>query len=86
MFHSRHLLDCSLVLLVVAAFAAGPAVHEPFARLFSHGRITGGEIADVGSTIAPAICTVASIVTATGAWDAYRAERPRYRSLHDGVA
>jgi len=84
-FHSRHLLACSLVLFVGAAFAAGPAVHEPFARLFSHGRITGGEIADIGSTIATAICTVAAVVTAMGAWDACREERHWYRSLHDGA-
>lgn len=83
-FHSRHLLACSLVLFAGAAFAAGLAVHEPFAQVLSHGRITGGEIADVGSMIAVAICTVGAVVTSVGAWDAFRDERHWYRSLHNG--
>jgi hypothetical protein len=56
---------------------------RPSARLFSDGCITGGEIADVGSTIATAICTAAAVVTATGAC---REERHWYRSLQDGAA
>jgi hypothetical protein len=85
-FHSRHLFACSLVLFAGAAFAVGPAVHEPFARLFSHGRITGGEIADIGSTVAAAICTVGAVVTAMGAWDAFGDERHWQRSVHNGAA
>jgi hypothetical protein len=83
-FLSRHLLACSLVLFTGATFAAGPAVHEPFDRLLSHGRITGGEIADVGSMIAVTICTVGAVVTSMGAWDAFHDERHWYRSLHSG--
>ena len=53
------------------------SVHEPFDRLLSHGRITGGEVGDIGSIIAVAICTVGAIVTSLGAWDAL----PRRTSL-----
>ena len=81
-FLSRHLVACSLVLFTGAAFAAGPAVHEPFDRLLAHGQITGGEIADVGSMIAVTICTVGAVVTSMGTWDAIHNERHWYRSLH----
>ena len=83
-FHSRHLLACSLVLFTGAAFAAAPAVRDPFDRLLSHGRITGGEIADAGSMIAVTICTVGAVVTSMGAWDAFHDERHWHRALHSG--
>jgi hypothetical protein len=83
-FRSGHLLACSVVLFAGSAFAASSVVHEPFARLLSYGQITGEEIADVGTMVAVAICTVGAVVTAVGAWDCFQDERHWHRSLHNG--
>lgn len=83
-FRSRHLLACSFVLFAAAVFAAVLAISDPFARVLSHGRITAEEVADVGSLVAFAICSVTAVVTAIGSWDAFHDERHWYRSLHRG--
>ena len=81
-FRSRHLLACSALLAggataVVIAFV----IHEPFDQLFAHGGFTSEEVADLGSASAMIICTVGSVVAATGAWDVFHDERHWYRSF-----
>jgi len=81
-FRSRHLVTCTAVLAVAAVFAVLPvATTRPFGQLFSHGRITGEELADVGSLAGVVVCAVAAITAAVGAWDASHDERHWHRSL-----
>lgn len=82
-FRCRHLFTTATLLLVVAvAAAAGLVVHDPFDKLFSHGRITGEDIVDVSILIAALICMFGAGVAFTGAWDRLHAERHWHRSLH----
>jgi hypothetical protein len=80
-FRSRHLLACAVLLASTAAIVAASVVHGPFDRVFAHGRITGADLADLGSVVTSFVCTVAAVVAASGAWDALRDERHWYRSL-----
>lgn len=85
-FRARHLLGCSILLVATATVAVAPLLlHEPFARFFAYGRITGGEIADLGSIAGLMVCLVAAAVTAIGAWDARHDERHWYRALRSDL-
>ncbi len=57
-------------------------VHDPFDKLFAHGRITGEDIVDVGMVTAALSCLVGAGVALAGAWDRMHAERHWHRSLH----
>jgi hypothetical protein len=82
-FRSRHLLLCAVLLLAVTVVAVGAVmVHDPFDKLFAHGRITGEDIADVGIVFAAVVCGVGAGVALTGAWDTLHEERHWYRSMH----
>jgi hypothetical protein len=82
-FRSRHLLLCAVLLLAVTAIGAGTViVHDPFDKLFAHGRITGEDITDVGIVLAAVVCGVGAGVALTGAWDTLHEERHWYRSVH----
>ncbi len=84
-FRSRHLLTCGGILFAAGAAAALPvATSRPFHSVVAHGRITGEEVADVGSLTGTVVCAVGAIVTAMGAWDAFHDERHWHRSLHIG--
>jgi hypothetical protein len=80
-FRSRHLLVCASLLASAAAIVATSVVHGPFDRVLAHGRITGADLADLGSVVTVFVCTVAAVVAASGAWDALRDERHWHRSL-----
>jgi uncharacterized membrane protein YidH (DUF202 family) len=82
-FRSRHLFTSGTLLFVVAAAGTvAMVVHDPFDKLFAHGRITGEDIVDVGIMFAAVICMVGAGVAFTGAWDRLHAERHWHRSLH----
>ena len=82
-FRSRHLFTTGALLLAVgAAIAASMVVHDPFDKLFAHGRITGEDLVDVGLVAAALICLFGAGVAFTGAWDRLHAERHWHRSLH----
>ena len=57
-------------------------VHDPFDKLFAHGRITAEDIVDVGIVIAAFVCWVGAGVAITGAWDTLHAERNWHRTMH----
>ncbi len=85
-FRSRHLFTSGALLFVVAVTGiVAMVVHDPFDKLFAHGRITGEDIVDVGIMFAAVICMVGAGVAFTGAWDRLHAERHWHRSLlfHD---
>jgi hypothetical protein len=82
-FRARHLAFCAALLLGIGAVtAAVMVVHDPFDKLFAHGRITAEDIVDVSVVIAALVCWVGSGVAITGAWDASRAERNWHHTLH----
>ena len=82
-FRSRHLFASGALLSVIAAtIAASMVVHDPFGKLFAHGRITGEDIVDVGIVAAALICMFGAGVAFTGAWDRLHVERHWHRSLH----
>jgi len=82
-FRCRHLFAAGALLLVAGAtIAASMVVHDPFDKLFAHGRITGEDIVDVGIVAAALICMVGAGVAFTGAWDRLHVERHWHRSLH----
>lgn len=82
-FRARHLAFCAALLLGIGALtAAVMVVHDPFDKLFAHGRITAEDIVDVGVVIAALVCWVGAGVAITGAWDASHAERNWHRTLH----
>ena len=82
-FRSRHLFTSGALLFVIASAATfAMVVHDPFDKLFAHGRITGEDIVDVGIMFAAVICMVGAGVAFTGAWDRLHAERHWHRSLH----
>ena len=82
-FRSRHLFFCAVLLLAVTVTAVGTVLaHDPFDKLFAHGRITGEDIADVGIVFAAVVCGVGAGVALTGAWDTRHEERHWYRSMH----
>jgi hypothetical protein len=83
-FRSRHLLACAALLGSAAVVACSPILHGPFGRVLAHGRITGEDIADLGSVLAAFVCTVGAVVAAGGAWEALRDERHWYRAIHRG--
>ncbi len=82
-FRSRHLFTSGSLLSAVAATTTGwLVVHDPFDKLFAHGRITGEDIVDVGIAVAAFTCMVGAGVAFTGAWDRLHAERHWHRTLH----
>jgi hypothetical protein len=82
-FRSRHLFTSGALLFAIGTAAAvSMVVHDPFEKLFAHGRITGEDIVDVGIVIAALTCLVGAGVAFTGAWDRLHAERHWHRSLH----
>jgi hypothetical protein len=82
-FRCRHLFATGALLLAVGgAIIASMVVHDPFDKLFAHGRITGEDIVDVGLVAAGLICMFGAGVAFTGAWDRLHAERHWHRSLH----
>jgi len=84
-FRSRHLLACGGMLFAAGALVALPiATGRPFRSVFAHGRITGGEVADIGSMSGTVLCAVGAIVAAVGAWDSFQDERHWHRSLGIG--
>lgn len=84
-FRARHLLGCGAILFGAAAVAVLPvAIGPPFGSLFAHGRITGEEVADLGSMSGAVLCAVGAVVAAIGAWDSFQDERHWHRSLGIG--
>ena len=82
-FRARHLAVCAALLLGIGALTAAVMVlHDPFDKLFAHGRITAEDLVDVGVVIAALVCWVGSGVAITGAWDALHAERNWHHTLH----
>jgi hypothetical protein len=82
-FRARHLAVCAALLFGIGAVtAAVMVVHDPFDKLFAHGRITAEDIIDVGVVIAALVCWVGAGVAITGAWDSSHAERNWHRTLH----
>ena len=82
-FRCRHLFATGALLFVIAATTlASMVAHDPFGKLFAHGRITGEDIVDVGIVAAALICMFGAGVAFTGAWDRLHAERHWHRSLH----
>ena len=82
-FRARHLAVCATLLVVIGALAAtAMVVHDPFDKLFAHGRITAEDIVDASVVIAALVCWVGAGVAITGAWDASRAERNWHHTLH----
>lgn len=82
-FRSRHLFTCAVLLLVPAsATTAALVLGAPLEQLLSHGRITGGDIADVATGFAAVICAVGALTALVGSWDARHAERHWHHSLH----
>ena len=82
-FRARHLAVCAALLLGIGAVTAVVMiVHDPFDKLFAHGRITAEDIVDVGVVIAGLVCWVGAGVAITGAWDASHTERNWHRTLH----
>jgi hypothetical protein len=82
-FRARHLAVCAALLLGIGALtAAMMVVHDPFDKLFAHGRITAEDIVDAGIVTAALVCWIGAGVAITGAWDASRAERNWHRTLH----
>jgi hypothetical protein len=82
-FRARHLAFCAALLFGIGALTATVmVVHDPFDKLFAHGRITAEDIVDVGVVIAALVCWIGAGVAITGAWDASHAERNWHRTLH----
>lgn len=82
-FRCRHLLLTGALLLVVGVTTiVSMVVHDPFAKLFAHGRITSEDMVDAGFVAAALICMFGAGVAFTGAWDRLHAERHWHRSLH----
>jgi hypothetical protein len=82
-FRARHLAFCAALLLGIGALtAAAMVVHDPFDRLFAHGRITAEDIVDAGIVIAALVSWVGAGTALSGAWDASHAERNWHRTLH----
>jgi len=82
-FRARHLAFCASLLLGIGAVtAAVMVVHDPFDKLFAHGRITAEDIVDASVVIAALVCWVGAGVAITGAWDASHAERNWHHTLH----
>jgi hypothetical protein len=82
-FRARHLAFCAALLFGIGALTTTVMVaHDPYDKLFAHGRITAEDIVDAGVVIAALVCWVGAGVAITGAWDASRAERNWHRTLH----
>lgn len=82
-FRARHLAVCATLLLSIGALtAAVMVVHDPFDKLFAHGRIAAEDLVDAGLVIAALVCSVGAGVALTGAWDSSRAERNWHHTLH----
>ena len=82
-FRARHLAVCAAILLGIGAVSAAlMVVHDPFDKLFAHGRITAEDIVDASIVIAALMCSVGAGVAITGAWDTSRAERNWHHTLH----
>jgi len=81
-FRFRHLLACGALLGSAAVVVGSLVMHGQFDRLLAHGRITGEDIADLGSVVATFACVFGAVCASVGAWDALHEERHWDRSLH----
>lgn len=82
-FRARHLFVCAAVLFVVASAALGWVVaHDAFRGLFSHGRVTGEDVVDVGLLAAALISMVGAGSALVGSWDSLHVERHWHLHLH----
>ena len=74
-FRWRHLTACGACLLTVGiVLVTLLLVRGPLSAVLSHGRITGGDIADVGFVIAAGICSVGAVVALIASVAEFRAE------------
>ena len=74
-FAWRHLATCGTCMLaVVVALIAMLLASGPLGSLFSHGRITGTDIADVGFVFAAGLCLLGAITAFIAAAAEFRAE------------
>lgn len=81
-FRFRHLLASSALLGAAAVVTGSLVVDGPFGQLFAHGRITGKDIADLGSVVATFVCSFGAACASAGTWTAFREERHWDQSLH----
>jgi hypothetical protein len=82
-FRSPHLFLRATLLVIVATVAALlMLVHGSFRDFFSHGRITGETVVDVGGFVAAAICLIGAGAALSAALEARQDERHWHRSLH----
>lgn len=82
-FAWRHLATCGTCMLaVVVALVSTLLLREPLGSLFSHGTLTGEDIADIGFVIAAGLCLVGAITAFIAAAAEFRAEHVwRHRQL-----
>jgi hypothetical protein len=82
-FRARHLFVCAALLFVVASTALGWVIaHDAFSGLFSHGRVTGEDVVDVGLLAAALISMVGAGSALAGSWDSLHVERHWHLHLH----
>jgi hypothetical protein len=82
-FRARHLFVCAAVLFVVASVALGWVIaHDAFRAFFSHGRVTGEDVVDVGLLAAALISMVGAGSALAGSWDSLHVERHWHLHLH----
>ena len=82
-FRAPHLfLRAAALFAIGAAVAVVMVIHEPFGDFFSHARISGETIVDVGILVAAALFLVGAGAAFSAAWEARHDERNWHRSLH----
>jgi hypothetical protein len=82
-FRARHLFVCAALLFVVASTALGWVIaHDAFRGFFSHGRVTGEDVVDVGLLTAALISMVGAGSALAGSWDSLHVERHWHLHLH----
>lgn len=82
-FRARHLFVCAALLFVVASIALGWVIaHDAFRGVFSHGRVTGEDVVDVGLLAAALISMVGAGSALAGSWDSLHVERHWHLHLH----
>jgi len=84
-FRGRRLLLCAVALFLVAGtLVAALVISDPFQQIASTGRITAGELIDIGCVLGAVISLTAAVVAAVGAWESFVDERHWGRSLGIG--
>lgn len=82
-FRARHLFVCAAVLFVVGSAALGWVIaHDAFRGVFSHGRVTGEDVVDIGLLAAALISMVGAGSALIGSWDSLHVERHWHLHLH----